>query len=42
MNVQELIERLKAERKSLDSDIGESDGSIYFHYPRKGWQRISR
>jgi len=38
----ELLERLNAERKSLDTEITESNGSIHFRYPRKGWERVAR
>ena len=42
MNNVTLIERLMAERKSLDTLITEFEGSIHYRHPRKNWQRISR
>lgn len=42
MNVAELMERLNAERKSLETEISEFNGSIHYRWPRKGWERVSR
>jgi len=42
MNAQELLERLKAGRKSLDTHITLTGDFIHFYYPRKGWQRVRR
>lgn len=42
MNTQELLQFLKAARKSVKTDIVEDCGSLHYHWPRKGWQRYSR